>query len=53
MLRWRSSWGWRISRLIVVLSKIRYYEAEGLIGAVDRKLNGYRQYSYRTNKYWN
>jgi DNA-binding transcriptional MerR regulator len=31
-------------------SKIRFYEAEGLIGAVDRKLNGYRQYSDRTKQ---
>ena len=31
-------------------SKIRYYEAEGLIGAVDRKSNGYRQYSDRTKQ---
>jgi DNA-binding transcriptional MerR regulator len=31
-------------------SKIRFYEAEGLIGAVDRKLNGYRQYSHRTQQ---
>jgi DNA-binding transcriptional MerR regulator len=31
-------------------SKIRFYEAEGLIGAVDRKLNGYRQYSDRTRQ---
>jgi DNA-binding transcriptional MerR regulator len=31
-------------------SKIRFYEAEGLIGAVDRNLNGYRQYSDRTKQ---
>jgi DNA-binding transcriptional MerR regulator len=31
-------------------SKIRFYEAQGLIGAVDRKLNGYRQYSDRTKQ---
>ena len=31
-------------------SKIRFYEAEGLIGAVDRKLNGYRQYSPRAKQ---
>jgi DNA-binding transcriptional MerR regulator len=31
-------------------SKIRFYEAEGLIGAVDRRLNGYRQYSPRTKQ---
>ena len=31
-------------------SKIRFYEAEGLIGAVDRRLNGYRQYSDHTTQ---
>jgi DNA-binding transcriptional MerR regulator len=31
-------------------SKIRFYEAEGLIGMVDRSLNGYRQYSARTKQ---
>jgi DNA-binding transcriptional MerR regulator len=31
-------------------SKIRFYETQGLIGAVDRKLNGYRQYSDRTKQ---
>ncbi|HTO41595.1 MAG TPA: MerR family transcriptional regulator [Rhizomicrobium sp.] len=31
-------------------SKIRFYEAEGLIGAVDRKANGYRQYSQRARQ---
>jgi DNA-binding transcriptional MerR regulator len=31
-------------------SKIRFYEAEGLIGAVDRRANGYRQYSPRTKQ---
>lgn len=31
-------------------SKIRFYEAEGLIGAVDRKRNGYRQYSDRARQ---
>jgi DNA-binding transcriptional MerR regulator len=31
-------------------STIRFYEAEGLIGTVDRKLNGYRQYSPRTTQ---
>lgn len=31
-------------------SKIRFYEAEGLIGAVDRRSNGYRQYSDRTKQ---
>lgn len=31
-------------------SKIRFYEAEGLIGAIDRKANGYRQYSARATQ---
>jgi DNA-binding transcriptional MerR regulator len=31
-------------------SKIRFYEAEGLIGTVDRSLGGYRQYPARTKK---
>jgi DNA-binding transcriptional MerR regulator len=31
-------------------SKIRFYEAQGLIGAVDRTRGGYRQYSYRTKQ---
>jgi DNA-binding transcriptional MerR regulator len=31
-------------------SKIRFYEAEGLIGTVGRKSNGYRQYSDRTRQ---
>jgi DNA-binding transcriptional MerR regulator len=31
-------------------SRIRYYEALGLIGSVDRGLNGYRQYSRETGQ---
>jgi DNA-binding transcriptional MerR regulator len=31
-------------------SKIRFYEAQGLIGPVDRTLSGYRQYSGRTRQ---
>lgn len=31
-------------------SRIRYYEAQGLIGSVDRGLNGYRQYSRETRQ---
>ena len=31
-------------------SRIRYYEALGLIGSVDRGLNGYRQYSRETRQ---
>src|ERR1700756_3131964 len=31
-------------------SRIRYYEAVGLIGSVDRGLNGYRQYSRETRQ---
>ena len=31
-------------------SRIRYYEALGLIGSVDRRLNGYRQYSRETRQ---
>jgi DNA-binding transcriptional MerR regulator len=31
-------------------SRIRYYEAQGLIGSVDRRLNGYRQYSRETGQ---
>ena len=31
-------------------SRIRYYEAQGLIGPVDRGLNGYRQYSRETGQ---
>jgi len=31
-------------------SKIRFYEAEGLIGAIDRTPGGYRQYSNRTKQ---
>jgi len=31
-------------------SRIRYYEALGLIGSVDRGLNGYRQYSRNTRQ---
>jgi DNA-binding transcriptional MerR regulator len=31
-------------------SRIRYYEALGLIGSVDRGVNGYRQYSRETRQ---
>ncbi len=31
-------------------SRIRYYEAQGLIGSVDRGLNGYRRYSRETRQ---
>jgi DNA-binding transcriptional MerR regulator len=31
-------------------SRIRYYEALGLIGSVERGLNGYRQYSRETGQ---
>lgn len=31
-------------------SKIRFYEAQGLIGTVDRSLGGYRQYPARTKQ---
>ena len=31
-------------------SRIRYYEALGLIGSVDRGVNGYRQYSRKTRQ---
>jgi DNA-binding transcriptional MerR regulator len=31
-------------------SRIRYYEALGLIGSVDRGLNGYRRYSRETRQ---
>jgi DNA-binding transcriptional MerR regulator len=31
-------------------SRIRYYEAQGLIGSVDRGRNGYRQYSRETRQ---
>jgi DNA-binding transcriptional MerR regulator len=31
-------------------SRIRYYEALGLIGSVDRGLNGYRKYSRETRQ---
>jgi DNA-binding transcriptional MerR regulator len=31
-------------------SRIRYYEAQGLIGSIDRGLNGYRQYSRETRQ---
>jgi DNA-binding transcriptional MerR regulator len=31
-------------------SKIRFYETQGLIGMVDRKSNGYRQYTLRTKQ---
>jgi DNA-binding transcriptional MerR regulator len=31
-------------------SRIRYYEALGLIGSVDRGLNGYRQYTRETGQ---
>ncbi|MCC8967438.1 MerR family transcriptional regulator [Bradyrhizobium sp. Pear76] len=31
-------------------SRIRFYEREGLIGSIDRGLNGYRQYSRETRQ---
>jgi len=31
-------------------SRIRYYEARGLIGSVDRGRNGYRHYSRETRQ---
>ncbi|UFX44553.1 MerR family transcriptional regulator [Bradyrhizobium sp. 41S5] len=31
-------------------SRIRFYEREGLIGSIDRGLNGYRQYSRGTRQ---
>jgi DNA-binding transcriptional MerR regulator len=31
-------------------SRIRYYERQGLIGSIDRGLNGYRQYSRGTRQ---
>jgi DNA-binding transcriptional MerR regulator len=31
-------------------SRIRYYEAQGLIGSIDRGRNGYRQYSRETKQ---
>ena len=31
-------------------SRIRYYEQQGLIGSIDRGLNGYRQYSRGTRQ---
>jgi DNA-binding transcriptional MerR regulator len=31
-------------------SRIRYYEAQGLIGSIHRGLNGYRQYSRETRQ---
>lgn len=31
-------------------SRIRYYERQGLIGSIDRGLNGYRQYSRGTGQ---
>ncbi|MBR0797874.1 MerR family transcriptional regulator [Bradyrhizobium jicamae] len=31
-------------------SRIRYYERQGLIGAIDRGLNGYRQYARGTRQ---
>lgn len=31
-------------------SKIRFYETQGLIGMVDRKSNGYRQYTQRSKQ---
>ena len=31
-------------------SRIRFYERQGLIGSIDRGLNGYRQYSRETRQ---
>ncbi|WP_426439757.1 MerR family transcriptional regulator [Bradyrhizobium genosp. P] len=31
-------------------SRIRYYERQGLIGSIDRGINGYRQYSRGTRQ---